>query len=220
MPTPQPAAPRSARPPVFAVRGAVLAGGAARRYAGLPKGLLEVGGRRVVDRVVEAVAAATGELPLLVANAPDGVRWRADLRTIPDAQPGLGTLGGIYTAVTAVPGPVLCVAWDMPFLPAGLLRALAVGAEGFDVFLPESAGPRGVEPLCAVYGPRCAPAIERQVARGDLRAIGFHAHVRVGTLPLDQVRAFGDPAVLFFNVNAPEDLLRAEEVWKRCGSSP
>jgi molybdopterin-guanine dinucleotide biosynthesis protein A len=108
----------------------------------------------------------------------------------------------------------------MPFVTPALLAALVEGSSGFDAFLPESVGPRNIEPLCAVYGPRCAPAIERQLARGDLRAIGFHADVQVGTLPLDQVRTFGDPAVLFFNVNAPEDLVRAEEVWKRCGSSP
>lgn len=201
-----------------AVRGVVLAGGAARRHGGQPKGLLEVGGRRVVDRVVDAVAAATGKPPLLVANAPDAASWRIDLRTIPDVRPGAGSLGGIYTAVTAGPEPVLCVAWDMPFLSAGLLRALVLGAEGFDVFLPASVGPRGIEPLCAVYGPRCGPAIERQFALGDLRAIGFHAQVRVGTLPLDQVRTFGDPEVLFFNVNEPGDLVRARDLWSRCGS--
>jgi len=31
------------------------------------------------------------------------------------------------------------------------------------------------------------------------------------------VRAFGDPAVLFFNVNAPEDLERAEALWRQRG---
>jgi len=31
------------------------------------------------------------------------------------------------------------------------------------------------------------------------------------------VRAFGDPAELFLNVNRPEDLQRAEAVWRRRG---
>jgi molybdopterin-guanine dinucleotide biosynthesis protein A len=74
-----------------------------------------------------------------------------------------------------------------------------------------------VEPLCAVYGPACGPAIERQLARHDLRAIGFHADVKVGTLPLERVRGCGDPDVLFFNVNTPADLERAEVVWQRRG---
>ncbi|HEY6853291.1 MAG TPA: molybdenum cofactor guanylyltransferase [Gemmatimonadales bacterium] len=199
------------------MRGAVLAGGAASRYGGRPKGLMEVGGRRILDRVVDAVAAATGAPPLLVANAPDAAQWRRDLRTIPDVRPGLGSLGGIYTAVTADAGPVLAVAWDMPFVTAELLAALVAGSAGWDVFLPESDGRRGVEPLCAVYGPACGPAIERQIAAGDLKAIGFHPQVRAGRLGLERVREFGDPAQLFFNVNSPDDLERAEAAWRRRG---
>jgi len=199
------------------MRGAVLAGGAARRYGGRPKGLLEVGGRRILDRVVDAVAAVTGAPPLLVANAPDAPSWRPDLETTPDARPGCGSLGGIYTAVAAAPEPVLCVAWDMPFVPQALLRALVEGATsgGFDAFLPESGGRRGVEPLCAVYGPACRAAIERRLDAGDLKAISFHADVRVGILSLDRVRPFGDPDELFFNVNTPEDLAQAEAVCRR-----
>ena len=203
------------------MRGAVLAGGAARRYGGHPKGLVLLGGRRILDRVVEAVQAVTGEPPLLVANAPDAAGWRPDLRVLADARPGFGSVSGIHTAVVSGSGPVLCVAWDMPFVTAELLRALAEGANGagtpYDAFLPESGGRRGVEPLCAVYGPACRPAIEQQLARGDLRAVAFHAAVRVGTLPLDRVRAFGDPALLFFNVNTPDDLARAEAVWRQRG---
>src|SRR5882762_6086223 len=109
------------------MRGVVLAGGAASRYGGVPKGLLSVGGARILDRVVDAVQAVTGALPLLIANAPGASAWRPDLKTIPDVRPGLGSLGGIYTAVTAGSAPVLCVAWDMPFVPEELLRALVQG---------------------------------------------------------------------------------------------
>jgi molybdopterin-guanine dinucleotide biosynthesis protein A len=201
------------------VRGAVLAGGAARRYGGAPKGLLELGGRRILDRVVDAVVAVTGQPPLLVANAPHAGHWRPDLRTIPDVRQNCGSVGGIYTAVVSGVGPVLCVAWDMPFLTADLLSALVTEGTrgGWDAFLPESDGRRGVEPLCAVYGPACGPAIERQLERGDLRAIAFHTDVKVGTLPLERVRAFGDPDELFFNVNTPADLERAEAAWQRRG---
>jgi molybdopterin-guanine dinucleotide biosynthesis protein A len=200
------------------VRGAVLAGGAASRYGGSPKGLLEVGGRRILDRVTDAVAAAVGAAPLLVANAPDAGLWVPGLRCIPDARTGLGSLGGIYTAVCDGPDPVLCVAWDMPFISEALLRTLLAGSDAFDAFLPESGGRRGLEPLCAVYGPACRAPIEQAIARGDLRAIAFHYAVRVGTLSLDRVRAFGDPETLFFNVNRPDDLERAEQIHLRLES--
>ena len=199
------------------MRGAVLAGGAASRYGGHPKGLLEVGGRRILDRVVDSVAAAVGEPPLLVANAPDAATWSPGLRCVPDVRAGAGSLGGIYTALCAGVGPVLCVAWDMPFVSEALLRTLMAESGEFDAFLPESGGRRGLEPLCAVYGPGCRPAIEQALDRGDLRAIAFHDAVRTGTLSLDRVRAFGDPETLFFNINRPEDLERAEALWRRRG---
>lgn len=199
----------------------MLAGGAARRYGGTPKGLLEVGGRRILDRVVDTVQSVIGWSPLVIANAPDAASWRADLRTIPDIRPGFGTLGGIYTALTAMPAPapVLCVAWDMPFVSEALLRALLelLSAADYDAVLPESSGRRGLEPLCAVYGPACAAAIARRLDSGDLRAISFHADVKVGIVPLAQVRGFGDPDELFFNVNTPDDLARAEALCRRRG---
>jgi len=199
------------------MRGAVLAGGAASRYAGHPKGLLLVGGRRILDRVVDAVTEATGAPPLLVANAADAPQWRPDLQCVPDRLPGSGSLGGIYTAVLAGAESVLCVAWDMPFVSVPLLQTLIQESRSCDAFLPESDSRRGLEPLCAVYRPACRVAIEQALARGDLRAIAFHEAVRVGTLSLEQVRSFGDPSELFFNVNRPEDLERAEAMWRRRG---
>ena len=71
--------------------------------------------------------------------------------------------------------------------------------------------------MCAVYGATCEPAIARRLESGDLKAIAFHADVRVGIVPLAQVRGFGDPDELFFNVNTPDDLARAEALCQRRG---
>ena len=192
------------------MRGAVLAGGASSRFGGRPKGLERVGGERILDRVAAAVAAATGAPPFVIANVPEAKNWRPDLEVIGDRGPERGTLAGIYTAVCAGSGPVLVTAWDMPFLTPDLLRSLIGSAPGFDVFLPESRGPRGVEPLCGVYAPACVPAIRGALARGDLSAVGFHSAVRTGTLPLAEVERHGPADRLFFNLNEPADLERAE----------
>ena len=194
---------------LIAVQGAILAGGTASRMQGEPKGLLEVGGRRILDRLVDAFMEALGTLPLLVANAPGAVEWRTDLRVVSDRRPGSGSLGGLYTAVIEAPAPVVSVAWDMPFVPAALLRELALGLANHDVCIPASGGRRGVEPLCAGYGPACGPAMAEALDRGDLRAIAFHRAVRVQVLAEEQVRQFGDPARLFFNVNTADELVRA-----------
>ena len=202
------------------VRGAILAGGGATRFAGKPKGLELVGGERILDRLVRVMTAALGAPPLLVANAEDAPTWRPDLRTVGDTRPGLGSLGGIYTAVVESPAPVVCIAWDMPFVSESLIRALAEGLNHHDAMLPESGGRRGVEPLCAGYGPACREAIADSLTTGDLRAIGFHHRIVVGILPLVQVRALADPDLLFFNVNTADDLARADQLWRQRASSP
>jgi molybdopterin-guanine dinucleotide biosynthesis protein A len=202
------------------VRGAILAGGGATRFGGHPKGLETVGGERILDRLVRVMTAAFGGPPLLVANAPDAASWRRDLRVVPDVRPGLGALGGIYSAVVETPAPVVLVAWDMPFVSEGLLRRLGEGLGEHDAFLPQSDGRRGLEPLCAGYGPACRDAIAESLDRGDLRAIAFHERISVGILPLSEVARYGAPEVLFFNVNTADDLARTEELWRRLESSP
>jgi molybdopterin-guanine dinucleotide biosynthesis protein A len=179
---------------------------------GRPKGLLTVGGVRILDRLVEAFLEAQGALPLLVANAPDASTWRRDLRVVADRRTGAGTLGGLLTAVLETPAPVVVVAWDMPFVTAGLIGALGRGLTGSDACLPGSGGPRGVEPLAAAYGPATGPAMADAIDRGDLRAIAFHRAVRVRVLGPEEVAAFGDPERLFFNVNTADDLLIAERM--------
>ena len=188
--------------------GVILAGGLSTRYDGRPKGLEVVGGRRIIDRVAEALHAAADGL-LLVANDPAAGGWLPGVRVAADVLPGEGSLGGIHAAVTHAGGAALVVAWDMPFVTPALLARLRSLGEGADVALPESGSRRGVEPLCAYYGPACRGAIERRLAAGDRRVVSFFDDVRVARLPAAAVAAFGDPDWLFLNVNTPSDLLHA-----------
>jgi molybdopterin-guanine dinucleotide biosynthesis protein A len=76
--------------------------------------------------------------------------------------------------------------------------------------VPESGSKRGVEPLCAWYGPACLDAIERRLDAGDRRVVSFFDDVRVARIAAEEVARFGDPARSFMNVNTPEDLELAE----------
>ena len=189
--------------------GVILAGGTASRYGGRPKGLERVAGRRVIDRVADALRAASDEL-LLIANDPGARDWIADVPVASDVRTACGSLGGIHAAIVRAGSPVLVVAWDMPFVPSELLRALRRAGATADAALPESGSRRGLEPLCAFYTPACVPAIERRLDSGDLRVISFFDDVRVERLPEEEVRRFGDPAMMFMNVNTPDDLELAE----------
>ena len=191
------------------IKGAILAGGRATRYGGMAKGLEQVRGRRIIDRVRAALEPVVDEL-LLIANDDAAAGWLPGVRTERDVLADVGSVGGIHAALAHAASPVLVVAWDMPFVPTALLRALVLSGASADAAVPESDSRRGVEPLCAYYSPTCLPAIERHIAAGDRRVIGFYDDVRVARVPAEEVARFGDPAVLFMNVNTPEERVLAE----------
>lgn len=192
--------------------GAILAGGASRRF-GAPKALAEVGGRRIVERVRDALAEAGAEV-VVIANdaslfADLGVERRGD------EVAGVGPLAGIVAAVrwAAERGyaGALCVACDMPFLPPPLLRRIAEGARPA-IVVPESRGRRGVEPLCAWYPAECLTAAGRMIAEGSWALHLLLERFPAERVPLAEVERFGDPEVLFLNVNTPADHALAERI--------
>ena len=188
--------------------GVILAGGEATRFGGQPKGLQLVESERIIDRVAAALREVTDEL-LLVANDPGAAAWLPGVRTAGAVRTGEGALGGLHAALAHAGGSAaLVVAWDMPFVAVGLLRALrALGEAGADAAVPESeTSGRGVEPLCAWYGPSCLAAIERRLDAGDRRVVAFFEDVRVSRFAAADVARWGDPERIFWNVNSPSDL--------------
>ncbi len=126
----------------------------------------------------------------------------------------MGALGGILTAVLWARElnhqAALVTACDMPFLDTSLLQELVARAEPAQAWLPESHGPRGIEPLCAVYGIECASEIEGALERGDRAIVHGLSRLDKRILPLEVVQRYGDPDLLFLNVNRPADRSRAE----------
>jgi molybdopterin-guanine dinucleotide biosynthesis protein A len=192
-----------------------MAGGRNTRY-GAAKALERVGDSRIIDRVIAALEQATPDLVLIANDQAAYVSVALPVRG--DERPDAGALGGIHAALRwgneERRAGILAVACDMPFVSGALLAQLVQTAHSTaaDVVAPESNSRRGLEPLCAYYSIRCLGAIEDALARGDFRMIGFHEQVRVHPLPIAEVRRFGEPDILFMNVNTREERERAEEI--------
>jgi molybdopterin-guanine dinucleotide biosynthesis protein A len=188
--------------------GVLLAGGAARRFRGMPKGLALVDGLRIADRALAALRGAT-ERQLVVANDPRAARWFPELRVVADVEEGLGPLHGLRTALAAAEGaPVLVVAWDMPFVTTALLSLLrAEGESGASAVLPAVGHPPRPEPLCAYYDAPALDVCDALLARGERRAIALSAALPgARTLGEQALTELGDPARLLLSVDTLEDL--------------
>lgn len=186
----------------MSVVGFVVAGGRSARM-GRDKALLPWGGTDLLGHALVRLRAATGDVRILCGSEPRYLDREAPVET--DLVAGAGPLGGVVTGLTAARGQAgLFLAVDLPLVPEPLLARLAALVGGFDAVVPVSPG--GPEPLCAVYGPACLEPARRLVAAGDFAMAGLRADVRVREVPPGELAAFGDPASLFLNLNAPADL--------------
>jgi molybdopterin-guanine dinucleotide biosynthesis protein A len=179
------------------------------RMGGEPKALLEVGGRRIVERVADVLGQVADDL-LLVTNTPELFGWMG-LPMVPDVFPDCGSLGGIYSGLKAAPGEAaFTVACDMPFLSPAVCRLVTSRAADADVVVPR-VGPH-YEPLHACYARACLGPMERRLGAGQLKITGFWDEVRVLAIPGEDIARLADPAAVFLNVNTPEDLERARAI--------
>ena len=191
------------------VSGIILAGGRSRRL-GRDKAVEPFGGQPLIRRVIERVAPLTDEIVVVVADAARGhsLPLDADHRVALDIYPDSGSLGGIFSGLSAAANDWgLVVACDMPFLNRRLLEYM-LGLRGdYDAVVPQPGD--FPEPTHALYSRACLPPIEARLQANDLKISGFFDDVRVRYLDEREVRQFDPQLLSFFNVNSPEDLARA-----------
>ncbi|GHI88664.1 NTP transferase domain-containing protein [Streptomyces xanthophaeus] len=153
----------------------VLAGGAARRLDGADKPALRVGGRALLDRVLDACADARTTV-VVGGRRPTArpVQWARE------DPPGTGPLAALDAGLRRTTAElVLVLSADLPFLDRDTVRALLDGAEDGDGALLRDPGGRD-QPLVAAY--RAEP-LRREIA------LLATEHGSLGGLPLRALTA-------------------------------
>lgn len=176
---------------------------------GQPKALLELGGKRIIERVVDVVGGVLDDL-LIVTNTPERYAF-LDLPMVADAFPDGGALGGLYTGLRAAGGDAaFTVACDMPFLHPSIVRMVVERAGEGDVVIPRTGGQ--LETMHAVYGKRCLAPMEARLRAGRLKIVGFFPDVRVVEIDAAALGEHRAPEIAFMNVNTPEELAQARAI--------
>lgn len=186
--------------------GIVLAGGKSSRM-GVNKAFIEFGGRRLIEATVDCLRVLFPEV-LIIANDPPRYAYLG-VKVIPDLIPDSGSLGGIYTGLSAASYPTcFFVACDMPFLNADLITLLVREAEGWDVVVPRVNG--DLQPLHAVYAKSCLPLIKESIEASVLKIARFFPKAKVKIIEESALRAIDPDLLGFVNVNTPLELEQAE----------
>jgi molybdopterin-guanine dinucleotide biosynthesis protein A len=202
--------PPDVSPPVL---GLILAGGQARRMGGGDKPLLRLGGRTLLERVVERLGPQCGAGLALSANG-DPARFSGfPGPVLPDPLPGqpgplAGILAGLEHAAAQGLARVVSVSGDAPFLPGDLVARLQAAAPEAGIAL--AASDERQHFTIALWPTALRGDLRDYLERGERRVGGFiarHAR-RAVSWPVAPV----DP---FLNVNTPEDLAAAAALDRR-----
>ncbi len=190
--------------------GVILAGGLGTRYGGENKAFLTIGGMRIMDRLVELFTTLFDEI-IIVTNQPlDFLDWNALIVT--DIFPARSSLTGIHTGLFYAGHPfAFFSACDTPFLKREVVETVLEQIEpADDLIIPKTSA--GLEPLCAAYSRRCLKPAEEHIRVNKLKIKLALQKARIKYVPEVLLRQKDPDLVSFFNVNTPEDLVRAEQL--------
>jgi molybdenum cofactor guanylyltransferase len=196
----------------------ILAGGESKRFNGSNKAFLEVGGKRVLDRLLAVVQPFFEEIILVAARPEIYIEW--DLLIVRDHFNYRSSLTGIHAGLFAAGNPhALVVGCDMPFVQPSLLAHLLKAVEPrWDVVIPQTS--KGKEPLMAIYSKRCLSFIEDNILCQKFQINRFFRQVRTKTIEEDQLRCHDSELISFFNINSPNELIQAEAWLDKQGALP
>jgi molybdopterin-guanine dinucleotide biosynthesis protein A len=198
------------------ILGLILAGGLGRRMSGLNKPFSAIGGGTLIDRVIARAQKQCDALAInLYETTQEGAAAFAKLGLplLADAAPNhagplAGVLAGLDHAAQNGLTHVLSLPCDCPFLPQDLrARLFAAARETQDGLVCAASGGRA-HPVVALWPTRLRDDLRHALVEEGLRKVGQFQQ-RYDVAQVEWIFRARDP---FFNINTPDDLLRAQEL--------
>lgn len=203
---------------MFEISSVILAGGKSKRF-GKNKAFLKIGGRILIDQIVEKMGRLSNEI-IIVTNILkkfDYLPKKFDylnVKLIKDIIKYKGSLGGIYSGILfAKNNSIFVVACDMPFLNIPLLKYIISFFQDYDVVIPKINN--FFEPLHAIYSKKCIKPIKRLIDENNLKIIDFFKDVNVKFVKKNEIEKFDPDFLSIFNINTLEDLKIVKEKVRR-----
>ncbi|NWG91932.1 MAG: molybdenum cofactor guanylyltransferase [Parvularculaceae bacterium] len=187
------------------VAGLILAGGMSRRFAGGAKDAALLGGKTLIDRVMERARSQVRTLAISRARAaPFGDRG---LPIVEDIFENRGPLGGVHAgllwAATLAPRPTHLATFpcDAPFLPDDLVRRLAAPLDQSQSGSAVAKNGALVHATFALWSLNTAESAAALLRSGPFSLVNFAREV--GAVEVEFPDASG---ASFANINTAEDL--------------
>ncbi len=183
----------------------IIAGGKSKRF-GSDKARYRFRGKELILHVYDIISRIFEKIVLVSYTDMDDLL--PGVERIEDIIPGLGPVGGIYTALVHSDKPALfAVACDMPFISPDFIRFMAGFADKYYAVIPGEDDK--LEPLHAFYSASCREDVERVITEGSKRIVTIFERKDVKVIGPDLWNRNGENRRMFLNINSLEDLKKA-----------
>jgi molybdopterin-guanine dinucleotide biosynthesis protein A len=187
------------------ITGVLLTGGESRRM-GRNKALLEIDGKKLIEKNLEVLDNICDEV--LISSREEGVYAEYGYKVVPDVMKGKGPLGGLYSVLQQALYPHLfLVACDMPLLNVTAIRYLYREMDSFDALVPEAFGRK--HPLHAFYHKRILSLVSEKLQNDKLKLIDILNQLNTKYVMIEEncrepnIRKAIEQSLI--NVNTPEE---------------
>ena len=191
----------------------VLAGGRSSRM-GRAKAALEIGGTTLLARTLEELGCCFEDIVVVVSRGGAHlIPASSKARVVFDEIDYEGPVTALARGLDAIRADAaFACSCDLPMLDARVIAALCGRLGGCDAVIPIVGGK--LQPLHAVYRRRCAAALRAMLARGERRLSAIAGAVNALEISENELRALDPELRSFFNLNTPEDYVRARALMR------
>jgi molybdopterin-guanine dinucleotide biosynthesis protein A len=185
---------------------AILTGGLSLRF-GFPKRKAKLGNQRLIDIAI-SLAQKVGD-PVIIVGEADSHEFSPSHSVYPDLMPGLGPLGGIYTALIYTKSAWIAVLpCDMPNMTHEVYNLLK--SQRKDNHPVVAVSHTGLEPMVSIWPKTASEIIEKRLKKGLTSPIDALETLDAIYVPLvEHLTPYNRD--LFLNVNHRKDLDRANK---------
>lgn len=185
----------------------VLCGGRASRLNNRDKPLLNVAGKKIIERIRDRLAPQVDDI--LIAGSRNVALYESlNFTVVVDKEPEKGPLAGLCAAFDHVHTEwILTTPGDIPFLSRELVGLLSSKAEELGIVVPVVAGVR--QNLCMLLNEKHRTQLQRFYEQGGTAVKHWLDEINASTIAVEDTQS------CFFNVNTENELRRAEQLARR-----
>jgi molybdenum cofactor guanylyltransferase len=192
------------------ISGVILAGGESKRFYGIAKSNIKVGGKTIISRIIDTITDIFDEI-IIVTNTPEEFKDYTNYKIVGDQILKVGPLGGIQAAFKASSKEALfVVAGDMPLLDKKfIIRQIDFYNRNLcDILVPGIN--QDIEPLHSIYSNSMVKTLEKYLTENPNHAVRhFFKMVNVRYM---QLEVSEENRNIFTNINSPSDIPLVEKI--------